>query len=197
MKRFPRCKHDQARSGFSLIELLIVISISIVATGGSIVCISTMLKAERHTATAAQEIQVVARLRSVWKDDVHLAKEWNIGSSEKDGGSQCVLFLNDDRQVRYRSSRSGISRQVLKKDRAEENAVFQFVEGTRFEFSGVEQPRLARLRVIRPALDSRGIAGVTVGSSSNVQGRIVMTFDAALGREAKLLESFSAQKEHK
>lgn len=197
MKRFPRLEQNQTRRGYSLIELLVVISISTVATGGSVVCISTMLKAERLTAAAAQESQIVARLRSVWKQDVHLALEWNVGSAEQNVDSGCELILKDGRKVRYRSSPSGISRKVLRNDRAEENDVFQFTEGTRFQFYRVEQPRLARLKVVRPAIDSSVIAGVSGKSSPNHQGKVVLTFDAALGREAQFLEYFPAQKEQK
>jgi hypothetical protein len=188
-------KQNQTRRGYSLIELLLVIMFSTVATGGSVVCISTMLKAERLTAVTVQESQAVARLRSVWKEDVHLAQEWNVGAAEQNGDSQCDLSLQDHRTVRYRSSAAGLSRQVLRNDSVEENAVFQFAEGTRFQFDRVEQPRLARLRVIRPAMDSSGMAGGE--SSSKVQGRLVMTFDAALGREAKFLEYFPAPQEEK
>ena len=195
MNRFHCLGQNRARHGFTLIEMLVVISISAVATGGSLVCISTMLKAERLTAAAVQENQVVARLRLVWKEDVHLAQEWNVSSEEQHQGSQCDLSLKDGRKVRYRSSNWGLLRQVQRNDLPEENAVFQFAEGTRFQFHRVEQPRLARLKVIRPAIDSSALAAS--GTSPNVQGSILMTFDAALGREAMFLDYFSAQTEEK
>ena len=77
MNRFPHLRNGRTRRGYTLIEMLVVISISTVATGGSLICISTILKGERITAVAVQESQIVARLRLMWSDDVHWAQEWN------------------------------------------------------------------------------------------------------------------------
>ena len=197
MNRFPHLRRGRTRRGYTLIELLVVISMSAVATGGSLICISTMLKGERITAVAVHESQVVARLRQMWHDDVHLAQEWNFGSAEQNGVSQCELSFKDGRKVRYRSSNRGLIRYVQKKDGLEERDVFQFAEGTHYEFHQIERPRLARLKAIRPAAYSSAMPSAASKSLPNVLGTVVMTFDAALGREARLIEYSQTQQEAK
>lgn len=197
MNRFRRLRHRRTRPGYSLIELIIVISMSAAATGGSLVCISTMLRGERIAAVAVQESQVIARLRVIWNEDVHLAQEWKIGSVEGKAETQCDLVLKDGSHVQYRSSNWGLLRQVQRTGAPEKRDVFQFPHGTHFEFHQVEEPRLARLKVIRPAVDSRTVPGTSANSSSNVLGTVVMTFDSALGREARLHESLQTPSEAK
>lgn len=197
MNRQSRLRHHFPRRGYTLIELLIVMSMSVAVTGGSVVCISTVLKSERSSAAAVHESLVIARLRQVWSDDVHQTQESKFGSGDQGETSQCQLTLRDGRLVQYRSTNRGIMREAQRNQVIEKRDVFQFPEGTRFEIQQIDESRLARLTVIHPTIDLSAIASSSPHVALSAPRGAVMTFDAALGREARLLEALQKPSEAK
>lgn len=88
------------RSGTTLVEMLIVMSVAAVMMGVSVCAIHLLLDAEREATRAVRFNTSVARLAQAFRADIHAARQVELPDAE-DGMPAVLVASLDGRQIRY------------------------------------------------------------------------------------------------
>lgn len=155
------------RSGWSLIELLMVITVGSILMIGAARILNGLMEAQSRAGARMNQAASRSRFAESFRTDAHQAREIAI---KEPAEGVCSMILLDGSTVRYESGSNGVTRQV---SRAEEPAsrtdLFRVGAPCRFE-------RLEGGRIVSAVLDSR--TNEQPGSSSaDTEGRV----DAAVG----------------
>jgi hypothetical protein len=132
----------RTRSGKSLIEMLILITIASAVMGTVATTLVALFKTDRQVRRDLAQQTTLGRLGSRFRTDVHLAKTCQVDAA-------CDLSLADGRLIRYRLDGQRLSREVRRGDAIEHRDSFVLADTVEVRF---EQPadydgRLVRLSI--------------------------------------------------
>jgi prepilin-type N-terminal cleavage/methylation domain-containing protein len=123
-----RSKNRPPRSGFTLIELAVVVTLTSVVLTLSAATIITLFRVERQFAGDAAQDFALARLASHWRADAHQAT-----TAKMDAG--CELILPGGRTIRYTFASPAVIREVRRGDQLEHRDAFVLTRRSVAEFS--------------------------------------------------------------
>lgn len=132
------------RRGVSLVELLIVISVSSVIIGVCVTTIHVLLRSERDQARAMRTAVTLSRLTEVLRQDVHATSNAAIVADE---GKPAHLTLGDadGRQIVYTADEHLLQRAETTNGEETHRDTYHFPTGTTSRFERDEATGLVRL----------------------------------------------------
>jgi type II secretory pathway pseudopilin PulG len=133
---------NKRRSGKSLIEMLILISLTSVVLGTVATTLVALFKTDRQVRRDVEQQTTLARLGSRFRTDAHAARSCQIGKA-------CDLSWPDGRVVRYALEGHRLSREVRRGDSIEHHDTFVLPDtaAVRFEQPADRGGRLVRLSI--------------------------------------------------
>src|SRR5579872_1670564 len=90
------------RSGSTLVEMLIVLSVASVILGLSVSTIHLLLEAEHEAARSLQFNTSLARLTHAFRGDMHASRHVELPGAEA-GNANLLVATSDARQIRYQA----------------------------------------------------------------------------------------------
>lgn len=177
-KRLP-CE-GLSRSGTTLVEMLIVISVAAVMMGVSVRIIHLLLGAEYEAARAVRFNTSVARLTQAFRSDMHASTQVEL--PESDPGKPIVLMATvDGGQIRYELDahlatriESDALREVVHRE------VYYFPPHSRMRFEHQPSRKFVVLKIDMAAGGS-GTRAVSAGATDGTTRPLAI--EAALGRD--------------
>jgi type II secretory pathway component PulJ len=130
------------RSGKTLIEMLILISLTSVILGIVATTLIALFKTDRQVRRDLEQQTTLARLGSRFRTDAHAAKSCQIDKT-------CDLALPDGRVIRYSLEGQRLSREVRRNGTVEHRDAFVLADtaAVRFEQPATQGGRLVRLSI--------------------------------------------------
>jgi len=131
------------RSGKSLIEALVLITLLTIALGMSTTSLATLFRIHRLIRADAEQAAALARLATQFRSDAHEA----VSSSIDD---HCVLTLADGRTIHYSREAPRLVRQVRRGDKVLHRDTFIMAKSAAvtFEREGDTESGLVRLSIV-------------------------------------------------
>jgi len=130
------------RSGKTLVEMLILISLTSLILGTVTTTLIALFKTDRQVRRDLEQQTTLARLSSRFRTDAHAAKSCQIGET-------CDLTWPDGRVVRYALAGQHLSREVHRNGAIEHRDAFVLADtaAVRFEQPAMQGGRLVRLSI--------------------------------------------------
>ena len=132
-KTVPRRRYRRQRSGWTLLELSIVVTISSIVFMLAVVTLAAMFRVKVQMAGDTEQDVSIARLASRLRTDAHEA----VDAAVKD---DCELKLADGRTIRYAASPTGVVREVANAGQVEHRDAFRLPRRAKVVFQ-----RLSRI----------------------------------------------------
>ena len=180
------CKQHKRhpRSGFTLVEMLVVISVAAVMLGLSVSTIHLLLDAEHEAARSLRFNTSVARLAQAFRGDMHASRQVELPASE--AGQPIVLVASaDGRQFRYELDAHLATRIETEAGKEVHREVYYFPphSSLRFEHRSDQKGPDQKLVLleIEMAAGGRGSRAVPSAASDGPKRRYAI--EAALGRD--------------
>lgn len=104
----PHSKRGGRRRGFSLIETLIVISISSLLTAAVGACLLTLYRAEHRTREAIGRREALTELSLHLREDAHAARRAELDAPQR----SLKLDAGEGRTITYRAAPGQVERQI-------------------------------------------------------------------------------------
>ena len=144
----------QGTRGFTLVEMVAVISVSAVIMGLAIGLLHTLLRAKRAAQRQSAHRATIARLADGFRRDVHVAGDLRTD----DPSFLCQLELAADDDVRYEFNPPQLSRTHYTKGQVRSRETYALPPGTivKIEPPGPEDRGRVRLVITPPAEPSAG-----------------------------------------
>ena len=167
------------RSGFTLVEMLVVLSVAAVMLGVSVSTIHLLLDAEREAARSVRFNTSVARLAQAFRSDIHASRHVELPASE--AGKPIVLVATaDGGQIRYELDEHLATRIETEGGRQVHREVYYFPLHSRMRFEHQPDQKLVRLEIDMAA----GVSGTRAVPSAVSDGpKRQLAIEAALGRD--------------
>jgi type II secretory pathway pseudopilin PulG len=164
------CLRDCRRSGSSLIEMLFVISLSVVVMAGVTILITGMWRAQRVMADHRTTMNSISQFAQQFRDDAHLAQNAIL---TKIGAAQALQLPQNGKSVEYRLENSSVERTVKKADAIVQRESYRLPAESlvEFEITPFEAGRLASVAIKSPAI---------YGTDADVAGRREFRVEAAI-----------------
>jgi len=130
------------RPGKTLVEMLILISLTSVILGTAATTLIALFKTDRQVRRDLEQQTTLARLGSRFRTDAHAAKSCQIGET-------CDLTWPDGHVVRYALEGRRLSREVRRNGAVEHRDAFLLADTAevRFEQPATHSGRLVRLSI--------------------------------------------------
>jgi prepilin-type N-terminal cleavage/methylation domain-containing protein len=174
----PRYGH-LSRSGFTLVEMLIVISVASVMMGISVCAIHLLLDAEHEAARAVRFNNSVARLTHAFRSDMHASRQVDLPES-KPGKPIVLVATVDGGQVRYELEAHLATRIELEGEQQVHREVYYFPPYSQMRFEHQPSQGLVVLKIDMAA----GGSGTTTVPPAVASGtKRPLFIEAALGRD--------------
>lgn len=136
-------RHSAVRGAYTLVELVVVISIVTAVMTLSAVLFVAMSRAERNAMRSVAAQQVLSRLNEQFRRDVHSATEATL--SDDESLPALTLSRADDQSIRYQISAGGLER-IATTNGAPHREEFRLPETTwKFEVSASDARRVGLL----------------------------------------------------
>jgi prepilin-type N-terminal cleavage/methylation domain-containing protein len=149
MKRSPsKSSARRRRSGVSLVEMLVVMTVAGVMMGLAITTIHLLLGAEHEATKSVRYAASVSRLARAFRDDIHAAGEVEVPPAEP-GKPVTLIASTAGGQIRYELESHLATRVETTGDGEANRDVFYFPPGSRLQVAR-EEPGLIRLTVEMP-----------------------------------------------
>jgi hypothetical protein len=173
-------KHS--RSGVSLVEALVVMTVAGVMMGLAITTIHLLLGAEHEATKSMRYSASVVRLARAFRDDLHAARAVELPAAEPEKPAALIVSTAGG-QVRYELD-SHLATRVETSGAGEANRdVFYFPPGSRLQFERDAEKGLIRLTIEMPAGPP---AATPKDAASARQSMRVLTIEAAPARVRRL-----------
>ena len=154
------------RSGKSLIEMLILISLTSVVLGIVSTTLVALFKTDRQVRRDVQQQTTLARLGSRFRTDAHAARSCQIDKT-------CDLTLADGRVIRYSFEGQRLSREVRRRDAIEHRDAFVLPDTAAV---GFDKPASHAGRLVRLSITAQ-----EPSDKAYLTAVRPATFDAAIG----------------
>ena len=149
------------RRGTSLVELMVVVTISGMIFSGAAVCLHSMYRADQRLRHEAQHRSAVVRLARQFRTDAHLAVGAQEGDDRPGGAQALVLSGPSQRTIEYRVQGSEILRTVKDGEQLLHRDAFRLERGVRVAWQVEDGPRpMAAVQIERASPAGGGTAGV-------------------------------------
>jgi hypothetical protein len=167
------------RSGSTLVEMLIVISVASVMLGVSVCTIHVLLEAEHEAARSVRFDTSVARLAQAFRGDMHASRQVELPASEP-GKPIVLLATANDRQIRYELDAHLATRIETEGGRQVHREMYYFPQHSRMRFECQPDHTLVLLEI---DMQSARMATRPLASAANEGPIRRFTIEAALGRD--------------
>jgi type II secretory pathway pseudopilin PulG len=137
------------RSGVSLVETLVVMSVAGVMTGLAITTIHLLLGAEHEATKAVRYAASVARLTRAFRDDLHAARAVELPAAEP-GKPAALVASTAGGQIRYELDDHVATRLETACAGEANRDSFYFPPGSRLQFARKGEQGLIRLTIEMP-----------------------------------------------
>ncbi len=134
------------RRAFTLIEMLVSISVGSVLMGLALGMVHRTMRAESTARTNAQVERTAARLSRQFRHDIHQAQSISLDGQQTDTPS-LRLMLSDQRPVTYQIERGRVLREQQQGDEQTHREVFSFPDDHSLLFAELAEPSRAVLTV--------------------------------------------------
>ena len=174
---FPqvRQQHTIRRAGWTLIEMLLTVTVMSALTGVAVKTMGAMLRSERNGAEHVARLTGLSRLARQFRADVHDATSVELKSSEKPN-LLLLLTLDDTHQIQYDVYPTGLQRTARSPNQPPKTEFWRLPQ-TQFQcVQSAEGSQMVTLVVT-----SSDPAVAKVKASAPVLQK-ELRFDAALGR---------------
>lgn len=170
------------RTGVSLIEMLVVITVAGVMMGLAITTLHMLLGAEHEATRSVRYNSSVARLTHVFRDDIHAARQIELSAVERSQPEVLIVSTADGRQIRYELDAHQALRVETDSTSLPHRESFYFPPHSRLWFERDQEQRLVRLAIdmARP-----GRAATRGQVEATVQPMRRLAIEAALPHEQK------------
>lgn len=170
------------RTGTTLIETVVMMSISMVMLGLAVTMIHLLLRAERFTTQAVWHNTTLARVSRMLRDDVHAALTADVQPPADDLPTALTLKLSGDRVVSYQIEEHQLTRTETVNNAATRRDDFYLPTGSELSFQLVDgTPSIVRLSIQRPPVTGRAAAKHS-GMLGESPLQRVYVIEAQLGR---------------
>jgi hypothetical protein len=169
------------RSGVSLVETLVVMTVAGVMMGLAITTIHLLLGAEHEATKSMRYNASVARLARDFRDDIHAARAVELPATEP-GKPAALIASTAGGQVRYELD-SHLATRVETAGGEANREVFYFPPGSRLQFERDAEPGLIWLTIEMPLGPP---AATPKDAASAGQSMRVLTIEAAPARVRRL-----------
>ncbi len=137
----------QRRTGTTLVELLVVITVGAVMLGLSVTAIHLLLGAEHEASRATRYAASLARLTQAFRDDIHAAQAVELPAIEAGGAEVLLIGAGEARQIRYELVANRAMRLEAVDDGPPQRDVFYFPPRSRLWFARDATDGLIRLEI--------------------------------------------------
>jgi prepilin-type N-terminal cleavage/methylation domain-containing protein len=170
---------ERSRSGFTLIEMLIVISVAGVMLGVTVCTIHLLLDAEHEATRSIRFNTSLARLAQAFRGDMHASRQVELPGPET--GKPVVLVATAGQgQIRYELNAHLATRIETEGGREVHRDVFYFPPHTRMRFDHKPDQKLVVLEIDMAAA---GSGTRPVPTAVAVGPKRLLAIEAALGRD--------------
>jgi hypothetical protein len=161
---------DRRRTGSSLLEMLLVISLSVVVMAGVTILITGMWRTQRVMVDHRTTMNSISQFAQQFRDDAHVAQDVNL---LKIGEARALQLQENGKSVEYRLENSSVERTVKKADAIVQRESFRLPAESlvEFEITPFEAGRLASVAIKSPAI---------YGTDADVAGRREFRVEAAI-----------------
>ena len=141
---------NDRRRGFTLVELMIVVTISGVIFSGAAVCLHGMYRADQRVRQAALHRSTVSRLARQFRTDGHAAITARRLDGPPDGAQGLVFAEPSKRTIEYRVQGSEILRTVKDGQQVLHRDAFRLERGVRVAWQVNDGPKpMAAVEIVR------------------------------------------------
>jgi prepilin-type N-terminal cleavage/methylation domain-containing protein len=177
------------RSGLTLVEMLVVISVAAVMLGMSVCTIHLLLDAEREATRAVRFNTSVARLTQAFRADIHASRQVELPATEP--GKPIVLVASvDGGQIRYELDEHLATRIETEGGRQVHREVFYLPPHSRMRFEHQPDQKLPgqklpfqKLVVLEIDMAAGGTGTRAVPSAVADKPQRRLAIEAVLGRD--------------
>lgn len=171
------------RSGFSLIEMLVVMAVSSVVIGMMITMLRLMLDTERSIGNSSQYALTVSRVSQTFRNDVHNAH--TSARNDQEPADALELQFIDNSTVSYTANDHVLTRIKTDSNQTAHRDDFRFPKGSKIQYTIDEDAHRITLTVSRPA----GLSGrrTPVAESLELPTRDLV-IEAVVGRNQAVLQ---------
>lgn len=175
----PPRRHCLPRTGTTLVEMLVVITVAGVMLGLSVCTIHLLLDAEQEAARSARFNTSVSRLTQAFRGDIHASRQVELPSTEV--GKPIVLVATvDGGQIRYELDAHQATRIETEGERQVHREVYYFPPHSRMRFEHQPDQKLVLLEIEMAAAGS-GTRAVPSAVADGSKRRL--SIEATLGRD--------------
>ena len=168
-----------SRSGTTLVEMLIVISVASVMLGVSVCTIHVLLEAEHEASRSVRFNASVARLAQAFRGDIHASRLVEL--PVPDAGNPIVLIASaDGGQIRYELDAHQATRIETEGGQQVHRETYHFPLHSRMRFEHLPDQKLVLLE-IDMAVAGSGTRAIPSAAADGPKRRL--TIEAALGRD--------------
>lgn len=174
-----------SRRAFTLVELIIVLTVATAIVGVAVMLIELLLRSERDTARGFRNARVLMRVSQIFREDVHAAERVEVNAPEVDKKPGLNLGLSDGRRVYYEIDAHELRRTESQGDKASHQDTFRFPPRSELRFEVVEKRSIVQLEIRRARGSEELTARDGAVQTENVPARIIV-LEAALDRDRRL-----------
>jgi hypothetical protein len=137
----------QRRTGTTLVELLVVITVGAVMLGLSVTAIHLLLGAEHEASRSTRYAASLARLARAFRDDIHAAQAVELPAIEAGDAEVLLIGAGGGQQIRYELETNRAMRLEAVDDGPPQRDVFYFPPRSRLWFARDATDGLVRLEI--------------------------------------------------
>jgi type II secretory pathway pseudopilin PulG len=135
------------RTGTTLVELLVVITVGAVMLGLSVTTIHLLLGAEHEASRSTRYAASLARLARAFRDDIHAAQAVELPAIDAGDAQVLVIGAGGGQQIRYELEANRAMRLEAVDDGPPQRDVFYFPPRSRLSFAHDATDGLVRLEI--------------------------------------------------
>ncbi len=170
-----------ARSGTSLVELMVALGVATVILGTGLATIHLLMSAERNSVQSVFRTTTVSRLSRSFRDDVHAATGVTLQQGDSSGGL-LTLKMPDGGQIAYAFETQRLNRTVTAGDGKLEHEQFRLPIGAICRFETIADPSRVRLVIATPRRSPQSMNS-NDPTSANQPDMNIVTLEAVPSRD--------------